>query len=85
MVEFSGKKLVRAIIDVALVIFGVIWVWALFTFAQGTMDTSMASEEVTRYQIEALLALIVANIFMVILFKFRKKITIKIDEEQEQK
>ena len=85
MVEFNVKKLIRGIIDVALAIFGMIWVWALFTFAQGTMDTSMAAEEVTRYQIESLIALVAANIFMVILFRFRKKITIKIDEEQEQK
>lgn len=85
MVEFDVRKLIRGIIDVALVIFGALWVWALFTFAQGTMDTSMEAQEVARYQIEALLVLVAANIFMVILFRFRKKITIKIDEEKEQK
>lgn len=83
MVEFNVKKLVRGIVDVALVIFGAAWVWALFTFAQGTMDTSMAAEEVSKYQIECLLVLIAANIFMVILFRIRKKITMKIEEEQK--
>lgn len=81
MIEFNWKRLVRAIVDVVLVILGIIWVWALFTFAQGTMDTSMAAEEVTRYQIEALIALVIANIIMVILFKIRKKLTEKLDEE----
>lgn len=81
MIEFNWKRLVRAIVDVVLVIFGIIWVWSLFTFAQGTMDTSMAAEEVTRYQIEALIALVIANIIMVILFKIRKKLTEKLDEE----
>ncbi len=81
MEEFNLKKLVRAIIDIVLVLLGVVWVLALLTFANGTMDNSMAAEEVTRYQIEALIRLIAANVIMVILFKIRKKITEKIDEE----
>ncbi len=81
MEEFNLKKLVRAIIDIVLVLLGVVWVLALLTFANGTMDNSMAAEEVTRYQIEALIRLIAANVIMVILFKIRKKITEKLDEE----
>lgn len=81
MEEFNLKKLVRAIIDIVLVLLGIVWVLALLTFANGTMDNSMAAEEVTRYQIEALIRLVVANVIMVILFKIRKKITEKLDEE----
>ena len=81
MVEFSFKRLMKGIIDVFLVILGIIWVWSLFTFAQGTMDNSMAAEEVTRYQLESLAVLIVCNIIIVVLFKFRKKIKETIDEE----
>lgn len=84
MIEFNVKRFIRIIVDVILVICGVVWVRALFTFANGTMDNSMESLDVARYQIEALVVLIVANVFMVILFKIRKWLKEKIDEEAEK-
>lgn len=83
MIEFSWKRLIKGVIDVCLVILGIAWVWSLFSFASGTMDTSMAVEEVSRYQIESLAVLIVCNIIIVILFKIRKKIQEAIDGERK--
>ena len=72
--EITGKKLLCVLIDIVLVICGIVWVYNLFTFANGTMDTSMEAEAVTRYQLESLVILIVANVIMVVLFKVRTKI-----------
>lgn len=72
--EITGKKLLCVLIDIVLVICGIVWVYNLFTFANGTMDTSMEAEAVTRYQLESLIILIVANVIMVVLFKVRAKI-----------
>jgi len=72
--EITGKKLLCVLIDIVLVICGIVWVYNLFTFANGTMDTSMEAEAVTRYQLESLVILIVANVIMVVLFKVRAKI-----------
>lgn len=72
--EITGKKLLCVLIDIVLVICGIVWVYNLFTFANGTMDTSMEAEAVIRYQLESLVILIVANVIMVVLFKVRAKI-----------
>lgn len=84
MLEFNGKRLLRVVIDAGLIICGIVWGYSLLTFAGGTMDTSMEAEAVTRYQLKALAALIISNVIIVILFKFRKKIKEKMDEEAEK-
>ena len=78
--EITGKKLLCVLIDIVLVICGIVWVYNLFTFANGTMDTSMEAEAVTRYQLESLVILIVANVIMVVLFKVRAKIKALMDK-----
>lgn len=72
--EFDGKRLIRGLVDAGLVLCGVIWLYSLFTFAGGTMDTSMEAEAVTHYQLWALAVLVGSNILLVVLFKIRKKI-----------
>ena len=72
--EITGKKLLCVLIDIVLVICGIVWVYNLFIFANGTMDTTMEAEAVTRYQLESLAILVVANVIMVVLFKVRAKI-----------
>ena len=84
MVEFDAKRLLRIVIDGVLILCGIVWVYNLFTFANGTMDTTMEAEAVTRYQLEALAVLIVTNILMVLLFKGRKKLVEKMEEEAEK-
>ena len=81
MLDFSPKNIVKTLMDIVLIICGVIWIFALFKFANGTMDTTMEAEAVTIYQLKALAVLIVTNIIMVVLFKGRKKIVEKMEED----